>query len=133
MLKNQKGITLVALVVTIIVLLILAAVTITLALGQNGIIGKAVEAKESQVGRSVEEDCLSALAALQVDIYANDLAFADITDDKINAELNAGTVSASSVNTDAKTITATYTANSDNKTYSVTLDFTHGKVTATQQ
>lgn len=37
MLKGQKGITLVALVITIIVLLILAGVTINLTLGNNGI------------------------------------------------------------------------------------------------
>lgn len=37
MLKGQKGITLVALVITIIVLLILAGVTISLTLGENGI------------------------------------------------------------------------------------------------
>ena len=46
MLKNKKGITLVALVVTIVVLLILAGVSINLVLGDNGIINKAKEAKE---------------------------------------------------------------------------------------
>ena len=43
--KNNKGITLVALVVTIVVLLILAGVSINLVLGDNGIIAKAQEAK----------------------------------------------------------------------------------------
>ena len=38
---NEMGITLVALVVTIIVLLILAGVTISLVLGDNGVIGRA--------------------------------------------------------------------------------------------
>lgn len=41
MLKGQKGITLVALVVTIIVLIILAGVSIALVLGDNGIVTKA--------------------------------------------------------------------------------------------
>lgn len=41
--KYNKGITLVALVITIIVLLILAGITITFVLGQNGIIGRAQE------------------------------------------------------------------------------------------
>ena len=45
MLKNKKGITLVALVVTIVVLLILAGVSINLVLGNNGIIAKAKEAE----------------------------------------------------------------------------------------
>ena len=45
MLKNKKGITLVALVVTIVVLLILAGVSINLVLGNNGIIVKAKDAE----------------------------------------------------------------------------------------
>ena len=44
--KDEKGITLVALVVTIVVLIILAGITLTLVLGQNGIIGKAKEARD---------------------------------------------------------------------------------------
>lgn len=44
MFKKEKGITLVALVVTIIVLLILAGITISLALSQNGIIDNAKKA-----------------------------------------------------------------------------------------
>ena len=43
--KNNKGITLVALVVTIVVLLILATVSINLVLGDNGIVKKAQDAK----------------------------------------------------------------------------------------
>ena len=43
--KKEKGITLVALVVTIVVLLILAGVSINLVLGENGLINKAKEAK----------------------------------------------------------------------------------------
>lgn len=41
MLKNQKGITLVSLVITIIVLLILATVAITMAINSDGLFGKA--------------------------------------------------------------------------------------------
>ena len=43
--KEMKGITLVALVVTIVVLLILAGVSINLVLGDNGIVKKAQDAK----------------------------------------------------------------------------------------
>ena len=43
--KKNKGITLVALVVTIVVLLILAGVSINLVLGNNGIIAKAKDAE----------------------------------------------------------------------------------------
>lgn len=41
--KQQKGITLIALVITIVILLILAAVTITLSLGDGGLADKAKE------------------------------------------------------------------------------------------
>ncbi len=44
MLKGQKGITLVALIITIIVLIILAGVSITIALGENGIFQKSKNA-----------------------------------------------------------------------------------------
>ena len=44
--KFNRGITLIALVVTIIVLLILAGISITMLTGQNGIINRAQEAKE---------------------------------------------------------------------------------------
>ena len=45
--RRENGITLIALVVTIVVLIILATVSINAVLGQNGIIGKAKQAKES--------------------------------------------------------------------------------------
>ena len=47
MFKKEKGITLVALVVTIVVLLILAGVSISLVLGPNGLIRKAQEARNA--------------------------------------------------------------------------------------
>ena len=47
LLKNsKKGITLIALVITIIVLLILAGVSIAMLTGENGILSKAIEAKD---------------------------------------------------------------------------------------
>ena len=55
-LKNtNKGITLIALVITIIVLLILAGVTIAMLMGDNGILTKATEAKNDQADATVEE------------------------------------------------------------------------------
>ncbi len=45
-LRRNKGITLIALVVTIIVLLILAGISISMLTGQNGILNRAAEAKE---------------------------------------------------------------------------------------
>ena len=45
--KDKKGITLVALVVTIIVLILLAGVSVNLVIGNNGIIAKAQIAKKN--------------------------------------------------------------------------------------
>lgn len=47
MFKKENGITLVALVVTIVVLLILAGVSISLVLGQNGLVNRAKEAADA--------------------------------------------------------------------------------------
>ena len=46
--KNVRGITLIALVISIIVLLILAGVTIGSLTGENGILTRAKEAKQKQ-------------------------------------------------------------------------------------
>ena len=79
MLKNQKGITLVALVITIIILIILATVAISFAFGNNGLVNRAEDAR---------------------DYYANDTAYTDESvanvekylDDYIaNAEYNPAT------------------------------------------
>ena len=43
--RKERGITLITLVITIIILIILAGVSINLVLGENGILSKAKEAK----------------------------------------------------------------------------------------
>ncbi len=53
--KQEKAITLIALVVTIIVLLILAGISINMLTGQNGILNRASEAKESTGAAQTEE------------------------------------------------------------------------------
>ena len=53
--KNNKGITLIALVITIIVLLILAGVSIAMLTGQNGILTQANNSKIEQSHASVRE------------------------------------------------------------------------------
>ena len=57
-LRLQKGITLIALVVTIVVLLILAGITISLVFSDNGIIAKAREASSSYTNAANEEQKL---------------------------------------------------------------------------
>ncbi len=64
-LKNTKGITLIALVVTIIILLILAGVSIAMLTGNNGVLTQAKSAKENtRVGEVQEKVKLAAQAAL---------------------------------------------------------------------
>ncbi len=54
--KKAKGITLISLVITIIILLILAGVTLSLTLGDNGIITQAQKAKEAHEIAAIKED-----------------------------------------------------------------------------
>ena len=62
--KNNNGITLIALVITIIVLLILVGVSIAMLTGQNGILTQAQNAKTTNENKSAEEKVkLSIMAA----------------------------------------------------------------------
>ena len=54
--KNNKGITLIALVITIIVLLILAGISIATLTGENGVITKANSAKTETIHATVREE-----------------------------------------------------------------------------
>ena len=60
---NQRGITLIALVITIIVLLILAGVSIAMLTGQNGILAQAQKAKTTTDNKSAEEKVKLAVMA----------------------------------------------------------------------
>ena len=53
--KNEVAITLVALVVTIIVLILLAGVSISLVIGNNGIMQKAAKGREDYTGATINE------------------------------------------------------------------------------
>ena len=65
--KRNRGITLIALVITIIVLLILAGVAISMLSGENGILRKAAEAKtKTEEGQKQEE---TALASMELETY----------------------------------------------------------------
>ena len=75
---TQKGITLIALVITIIILLILAAVTIAALSGDNGILSNAAKAKQ-------ETEKAEILEQIRLDIYGEmaDNGGADLTEDDI--------------------------------------------------
>ena len=68
--RNQKGITLVALVITIVVLLILAGVTISMVLGPNGVLSNANTAKKNSAKSTAQDALSTALSSVTTDIYA---------------------------------------------------------------
>ena len=105
MMKEQKGITLIALVITIIVLLILAGVSIAMLTGDNGILTKANTSKTETTKAEVAERINMELNAVYADVLSGDITDftkADLT--KINGNL-AGKAEATA--TDAKTFTIT--------------------------
>ncbi len=63
--RKSQGITLIALVVTIIVLLILAGISITMLTGQNGILNRAQEAKnKTEQAQEDEKEKITAMEAM---------------------------------------------------------------------
>ena len=67
MMKNQKGVTLIALVITIIVLLILAGVSIAMLTGDNGILTQANKSQVSTIEGNVKEAVRLAVQAAKLD------------------------------------------------------------------
>lgn len=67
--KKQNGITLIALIVTIIVLIVLAGVSINLVAGSDGILKKATTAVDKNATANAEEEINLALDALKVEYY----------------------------------------------------------------
>ena len=67
MIKNKKGITLIALVVTIVVLLILAGIAIMALTGENGILNRAADAKLINEKGKVEEIMKMAYMGKKID------------------------------------------------------------------
>ena len=67
MFKVQKGVTLVALVVTIIVLLILAGVSISMVVGQNGILTRTRGSVDNQNAASAREKISMAVSTLEME------------------------------------------------------------------
>ena len=83
--KREKGITLIALVVTIVVLLILAGVSISMLTGENGIIKQSENAKDATEQAKVEELVDLAVNSL---IGENEGSTNEITPEMIAEEIN---------------------------------------------
>ena len=91
MLKNKKGITLVSLAVTIVVLLILAGVSINLVLGNNGIIVKAREAQKKSAEASQNDLIGMNELTQQLEGVLNENGGGNGTDIKVPAEATVET------------------------------------------
>ena len=132
--KNNKGITLVSLVITIIVLLILAGVTIASLSGDNGILTRGKQAKlDDQESQVKEMITLAANEAIQ-EYYAITYAGAtssSITGDTSNiksAQAAVTTAIAKLIDSNGKIAGVSVTDNKDN---TFTIKFDKGQQMAT--
>ena len=104
-LKNNNGITLIALVVTIVVLLILAGVSISMLTGENGIITQAQQSKlQTEIGKEKEYITLSVSTIRGDKIARGDTS--EITSSELQTEINKYTDEATV--TGSGTLTVTY-------------------------
>lgn len=134
--KNQKGITLVALVITIIVLLILAGVSISLVIGNNGVLTQASNAVVTNDKATALQEVQMAAADASADYYADWPTNASTEKGpKYTADVfknncqGASEVEISTVPTNSTgTIYVKYTAKS-NAIYYFTIDVSNGEVT----
>lgn len=76
--KKQNGITLIALVITIIILLILAGVTISIVIDENGILGKSEKAKEETNEKTATEIINLKITNAQLQSYKDEQKIPDL-------------------------------------------------------
>ena len=86
--KSSKGVTLIALVITIIVLLILAGVSIAMLTGDNGILTQAKEAKEANISGTEKEQIKLAMQSLKMKKQADNVSTI-VTADELQNQLIA--------------------------------------------
>ena len=99
---NEKAITLIALVVTIVILLILAGVTITMTLGQNGLFTRAREGRAAYEESEVRDDL-----SMLITQYTWDKV-AEKTDKSLGDYLKENGVTSVKANSDGTTLEVTY-------------------------
>ena len=107
--KGEKAITLIALVVTIVIILILAGVTINMLLGENGIIKQATNAKEKTELPGLKEQV--ELEVLALNMNQNDFTSSEVIDKLVESGI---------LESDRKTFT-----NNSNYTLSTNGDILH--------
>ena len=114
---NEKAITLIALVVTIVILLILAGVTITMTLGQNGLFTRAREGRAAYEESEVRDDL-----SMLITQYTWDKA-SEKTDKSLGDYLKDNGATSVKANADGTTLEVTY------KGYTFTVNKDSGEIT----
>ena len=113
---NEKAITLIALVVTIVILLILAGVTITMTLGENGLFTRAREGRAVYEESEVRDDL-----SMLITQYTWDKA-SEKTDKSLGDYLKDNGATSVKANADGKTLEVEY------KNYVFTVDKDSGEI-----
>lgn len=90
---KNKGITIIALIVTIIVLLVLASVSIAMITGENGILSKAKLSKENSNQAEVEEQNRLGQYNESIDKYTTSRGTVTLTDEEYQIFKNSTTYS----------------------------------------
>ncbi len=89
--KNEKGITLIALIITIIIMLILSGIVLTMTIGENGIIKWAEKAGRSYMDAAKnEERMLSEIVNEENNVTNGDGTSSSITNDNIGEYIDFG-------------------------------------------
>lgn len=120
MFKQQKGVTLVALVITIIVLLILAGVSIAMLTGDNGILTKATESKTKTLAAELREQVSLAIGELMADQENTNISADDSNTNGV-ADLIAAKMTKNGYTTTATSATS-LSVTKDSKTYTITIN-----------
>ena len=122
--RNQKGITLIALVITIIVLLILAGVSIAMLTGENGILTKATQSTVETARGEADEAVKLAISTVKADLLdstknTSQKTYKTLDRKTIIAAINVSYPGQAAEGTDANVIN--FTA-SNHKVMAITLD-----------
>lgn len=128
--KKQNGITLIALVITIIVLLILAGVSIAMLTGDNGILTQATKAQKNTSEGEVADKINMALNGEYANLLADGTFSGDATKIKeVNGLDTDYTVTPGELTTDGAVLTITYNKDGINKTGTIIKDGTKYTIT----
>lgn len=125
MFRKQKGITLIALVITIIVLLILAGISISLVVGKNGILEQAQNAVSSHKAGTAKEEVGFAWSSCQTEYMKESASNQGVdkssffTAEKLNANLGGKGIASNVIYSENGDSTLTYLPTDGNLAYNM--------------